>query len=301
MFVALLYNPLAGAGRALRLARLFETRLRHAGFRVTPFTTHSPDGTPNPPPTPADLHDSILAVIGGDGTIHRAAPLAAHAHAPIYHIPAGTENLFARHYRMSPDPDRLIAALRRGKTTPMDLGVCNDQPFVIMASIGPDAGVIHRLHATRQGPIRQWSYAAPVLAEILEPRLPVLTITADDQPWLVRRRGLLVLANSPHYAWRLNPARDAHASDGMLDAAFYPADTIADTALWAAHLLLRRTSTPRGVETRHARRFVFTASPASDALLQLDGEAAPSPPPTDLHVRFEVGIREHTLTVLDPS
>ena len=233
--LALLFNPRSGSGRAHRLADLFTHALSAAGHTVPTLPLHDQTGRPLPPMTAESLQDDdVLAVVGGDGTIHRAAPIAAAARRPLYHIPAGTENLFARHYGMTRDPAQLLAALDRGRCLPMDLAHAAGRPFLLMASIGPDAGVIHRLHHSRAGAIRQWSYLRPVLAELIDPRLPLLTVHVDGRPWLQSARGLLVIGNSPHYAWRLNPARDALADDGLLDACFYPADTIADTVIWAA-------------------------------------------------------------------
>lgn len=303
MRIAILFNSRSGAGRAARLSALFVPALRGAGHHVTLLPTHGPAGEPLP--SIADLATregpvDILAVIGGDGTVHRAAPLAARAGAALYHIPAGTENLFARHFGMTRDPATLVKALARAHTLPMDLGRCDGAPFVLMGSVGPDAGVIHRLQAARTGPIRQWSYLGPILAEILHPRLPKLSVSVAGEPWLHAARGLLVVANSPHYAWRLNPARNALADDGQLDATFFPCDTIADTILWAAALLGPGHAVPNGALTRRGAEIIVRTHD-TDAMVQLDGEAVGPAQGRPSQDRIVFGIERHAFRVLDPT
>lgn len=300
--VHLLYNPLSGSGRARTLAERFTHALNHAGIAVITHPTHQSDGTASPPIDPATLKDSLLAVIGGDGTVHRAAPIAAKAGAALYHIPAGTENLFARHYGMTADPADLIRALRAPCLIPMDLATCNGQPFVLMASFGPDASVIHRLHNSRQGPIRHWSYLRPILREIIEPNIPKLTVHVDNTPWLDAQRGLLVIANSPHYALGLNPARAALADDGLLDAAFYPCDTIADAAMWAARLFFDRINLPHGAIESRGHSFEVNAGD-DHSFVQMDGEAtSPELAANGLlyHNRYDVLTYFHAIMVLAP-
>lgn len=305
MRVALLFNPRSGSGRAGRLAGVFARALADAGHEVAPLTTHDEAGNPRPPLTPADLDGvGLLAVVGGDGTIHRAGPVAAGAGCPLYHVPAGTENLFARHYAMTREPRQLLRALARGRTASMDVaqlgGAGRRHPFLLMASVGPDAGVIHRLHGSRTGIITQWSYLRPVLEELLEPRLPLLSVAVDGHPWLSRVRGLLVVGNSPHYAWGLNPARAALADDGLLDAAFYPADTIVDMVHWAARLLLRREGPLEGTMTRRGRVVEVVASDPRAALIQMDGEVGPAWSDVEEHGRVVFGIEGTAMRVLDP-
>lgn len=301
MRLALLFNPRSGSGRAQRLADLFTTALAAAGHAVRTLPLLDPHGRPLPPLAPAGLQDhDVLAVVGGDGTIHRAAPIAAAAGRPLYHIPAGTENLFARHYGMTRDPAQLLAALERGRCVPMDVANVAGRPFLLMASIGPDAGVIHRLHGARTGAIRLWSYLRPVLAELIAPRLPLLSVRVDGRPWLESARGLLVVGNSPHYAWRLNPARDAQADDGLLDACFYPADTIADTVHWAAQLMTRRTGPIPGAPTARGARLEVATSTPDDLLLQMDGEAGPAWRDLAPEGRCTFGIGGPPLLVLAP-
>ena len=89
---------------------------------------------------------------------------------------------------------------------------------------------------------------------------------------------LLAIGATRHYAWGLNPARDANIDDGLLDFAFFPADTVADVLVWAAKLgatwdrrSTRQRALPQGAihfQSSEAR----VESHEGACLCQMDGE-----------------------------
>ena len=60
------------------------------------------------------------------------------------------------------------------------------------------------------------SYARPILAELLSPSFPVLTVTADGRRLVDEEPGMLVVANSRQYACG-SIRRCASMTDGLLD------------------------------------------------------------------------------------
>lgn len=226
------FNPLSGKGKAAALAQSVADAAWRAGHGVELLPTR-----PGHPLTKAEIQGiEVLAVAGGDGTIHWTLDALRDADAAVYHVPCGTENLFAREFGTTAQPAHFVEALAQGRMVRVDLGACNGELFSLMCSFGPDAGVIHRLCDSRTGPITTASYLRPVLAELIDPRIPKLSVWSGGQEMVSRQRGLLVVGNSRHYAWGLNPARNADVDDGLLDFAFFPADTVADVLVWAAKL-----------------------------------------------------------------
>src|SRR5262245_65799244 len=55
----------------------------------------------------------LLVVSGGDGAVRLAAGSAHRTGVPLYQIPRGTENLFAREFGMDRRPTTLLRALER--------------------------------------------------------------------------------------------------------------------------------------------------------------------------------------------
>src|SRR6266446_10954147 len=90
-----------------------------------------------------------LVAVGGDGTV--ADLVNERPQVPITVLPAGTENLFARHFGLRRDPAQLAATIASGRVARLDLGLSNRRRFALMAGIGFDADVVSRHHQVRVG------------------------------------------------------------------------------------------------------------------------------------------------------
>jgi len=236
--------------------------------------------------------DLALFIVGGDGTVHRSLDVARRHNRAIYHVPMGTENLFAREFGMTGDLDLAVRSLNRPRFRTIDLASCTHdgqapRTFALMCSVGPDAGVIRRLAARRTGPIRHTSYVVPIAHELLDPHLPMLTIEADGGTLVRHEAGMVVVANSRHYAMRLDPAHGAEMSDGLLDLIFFPARSRVELLTHLLAARWRRAHENPGVIHRRVRE-VRVTSPEANTPSQLDGEAGrtvPDAPGLDLRVR----------------
>jgi diacylglycerol kinase (ATP) len=303
--VAVFANPRSGSGRAARLAEDAESALRAAGHTVSRF-----DVGPGLPPidlAAAVAGATVAVAAGGDGTVRSLAPACIGADVPIYHLPSGNENLFAREFGMDRDPETLVRALRRYRVTSCDVGTCKheqggeaaDNLFLLMASIGPDAGVCHRLDATRTRGIGHRAYFGPIYAEFQEPAITRLRIWCDGQGGegaaVAEGRGMVVVANCRQYGMRIDPCHRASTTDGLFDVAFIPADTAVDAFVALARLRFRMPA-PDIVRATGSR---VRIDMGAGAKVQLDGEAEglgrPSPP----HQVVEFSMRHRVLPVLD--
>lgn len=282
MRILIVCNLQSGRGRAAVVASAFEAALRQAGHgarTLTVATDHRTD-------VGAALRDSraeVLAIIGGDGTVHGALDAAIGARVAIYHVPLGTENLFARQFGMDRSPVTLVRALEWGSVQAVDVGECNGEVFALMCGVGPDAGVIHRVSRARLGSISHLSYVRPIVAEIIRPRLARLTITVDGERVAEGRRGLAVVANSRCYAMRLDPARGASMTDGVLDVVFFPARSGLGVLGWAGAARLGLHGRRRTLTYRTGRAVRIESDGAVPC--QLDGEAVGHGMPLTIRVR----------------
>ncbi len=220
--MALGANSRAGRGRALPLRDAAARALEARGHTVTAAEVGA--GVAG-----ALAGAEGAVVFGGDGTVHGLLPVLRGSGAAVYHAPLGTENLFAREFGMRRDAETVERAVARGEVRTIDLGRVGEgndsRAFAIMVSIGPDAGVIHRLHAARRGAITHAADVWPVMMEVLRPSLPRMTIEVDGREVARGERGILVVANLRQYGLRVDPAAEADPADGLLDVVFMPCTT----------------------------------------------------------------------------
>lgn len=276
MTVVVVYNPVSGRGRAEAAARSLAVELARAEIatRIVASRREDPAAWLRP-----ELPDaSAVVVAGGDGAVRLVSREAARAALPLWQLPLGTENLFARAFGMSGEAVAIIAALRAGRAREIDVGLAAvagaaaaEQHFAIMASVGFDAEVVHALGRTRAGGIRHASYVAPVLESLGSWKPAELAWEIDGEAESLGR-GIVIVGNLPEYGVRLNPTPSAVPDDRALDAVFIPASSPLAALAWMP--LLRAGLHARHPEVRFrrgARIGLFASGPVR---LQLDGDPA---------------------------
>lgn len=166
-----------------------------------------------------------VVAVGGDGTaaeIVNRTPTGT----PIAVLPTGTENLLAGYLRISKDAQEFAKMIAQGRNVWLDAGRANGRIFLLLISAGFDAEVVHRLHSTRTGNIRHWSYLKPIWESIRKYQYPALRVTCaqaqpanDDAPnWSQPIDCRWVFAfNLPRYGFGLKFAAEANGSDGQFD------------------------------------------------------------------------------------
>lgn len=303
MRIVLLTNAASGKGGSHSLASRAADALARAGHDVQPVPLAHGWET--------QLAGAALVIAcGGDGTVSAAASaIAASTNDPaqrtaLYHLPRGTENLFAREFGMQPDIDQLTKAVHQWRIQPVDLGTCaapaqTPSTFALMCSVGFDADVLSALAARRKGPISHRSYTRPVIECLLRPTIRTLTIEVDGRTIVERVKGNAIISNCGRYALGIDPSRDASMTDGQLDLFFAPSASSARTLVWMGLALARMGCNARSIiRAKGSRITIRTAdNPAPDThhttRFQTDGEAM-----TARGTTLELGVRAGVLPVL---
>lgn len=273
-WIGIAANPASGLGRGrLRVERLIAALGEHDLEARVAWT----------PPERADLVAAAaaegdcrgLVAAGGDGTV--AALINERPRVPITVLPVGTENLFARHFRMRPQPEAVARTIAEGRTARIDLGQVVGRRFALMAGLGFDAEVVTRHHEARvrstgsPRPTNRAAYVWPVLRASATYRFPPLTVQIEDPGREEVLVGTTVFVfNLPRYALGLPFAPTASEFDGCLDLVVFrkPGPLQALHYLWLVlrNLHLRR----RGVEHRQVRKVHIAA--LDPVPIQLDGD-----------------------------
>jgi diacylglycerol kinase family enzyme len=289
--ILILHNPISGRGRAEAAARQLCGTLEAEGHDARNGETQI--GAPEEWLLPSLEGADILVIVGGDGAVRAASASAAATRTPIYHFPFGTENLFSREFGMDREPETLLRAIDGGQVRDIDLGRANGVPFLLMASIGFDAEVVHDLSTRRTGAISHRTYAMPIVRQAFGWRPPRLHVQLDGRT-VADEPGMLVVGNCRQYGWRLDPAVDADIADGRLDVVFFPTRGPLRLLRWVIATRCRRhVRHPKLVYERGERVEVTGPTPFR---YQLDGDR----PDEDAVERLVVEIEPRVLPVLVP-
>jgi len=293
--VVAIINPIAGAGSRGIAFRHLVSIARQAGMEIDCQTTGGPGQARG---IAAGLacegaggHDlrAVIAV-GGDGTVHEVADGLTGSPLPLAVWPTGTENLFAKSFKFRAETHAMLHCLQSGRAKAIDVGRADGRSFLIVAGIGFDAEVVHRLVNLRTGHITHLSYSAPLWRTFWEHRFPNLRVFGE-QGLLWEGRGLVFVGNMARYSLGLRVIRDAICDDGLLDICVFPCGGRIALIGHALRTLARAHVEHGGVRYHRLRRIRIESD--ESVPVELDGEAAGRLP-------LDISVRSQALSVLVP-
>jgi diacylglycerol kinase family enzyme len=222
-----------------------------------------------------DARCRCLVAVGGDGTV--SALINERPSVPISILPAGTENLAARHFGLGRDAATLARTISAAPPVGVDLGQAAGRRFVLMAGFGFDGDIVTRHHNSRVSPsgsirsTNRIAYFEPILRSSFTYRFPLISVRVADHGAEETLVGTIVFVfNLPRYALGLPFVPKATEDDGWLDLLVFrdPGPFQALYYLWkvvcGSHL------EEPGVFHRRVRKVVVSAD--DPVPVQLDGD-----------------------------
>jgi len=296
------YNPTAGRYPSRLLVERAASALEAQGWHTHLVKTLDGDHITRIARQAAQEGLDGFFVAGGDGSLNRAVCGLVGSETALGVLPAGTANVWAqelglpglswtRWMALEESARRLAkAAVRK-----VDIGVCNQRPFLLWAGVGLDAFVVHRIE-----PRRRWEkhfavmqYAASTIWQASIWQGMNLAVEVDGHQ--TSGHFLLgILSNIHLYAGgfaELSPY--ACLDDGVMDLWLFEGETLGDTVQCAWDLLAGRHIQSDRVHHFPCRHLVIKSD--SKLYLQADGE----PLQEDSPVEFEV--KPQALRVLVPE
>ncbi|MEZ6017904.1 MAG: diacylglycerol kinase family protein [Planctomycetota bacterium] len=225
MECALVYNPVAGRGRAALLAREARERLEAGGWRVREGRSEHAGHVRELAAT-LGREVPIVVVVGGDGTLRKAAEgaLTLAARPTLGFLPLGNANVMARELRIPLRTADAVEVLLAREERALDVLEANGRVVLAMVGVGYDARVVRMVGAARQRPwLGKWYrvhadslYAATGAAALFEWDPPRFEVRADGNR-LAGRYCAAVLSNVETYGkgWAVTPGADP--TDGLID------------------------------------------------------------------------------------
>ncbi len=164
----LIYNPESGRGRRKqrRLPDLL-ARLKALGIEADPTPTEAAGHATELARAALQRKVPLVIVWGGDGTVNEVARGMLGSETPLGILPGGTVNVFARETGIPFSLDKACRVLVEGKPKVIPVGMAGERPFLLMAGIGIDGEVVHRLDAgwkKRLGTLAFWILGFRLLA-----------------------------------------------------------------------------------------------------------------------------------------
>ncbi|MEO9530277.1 MAG: YegS/Rv2252/BmrU family lipid kinase [Roseibium sp.] len=145
-----------------------------------------------------NLRVKTLVIAGGDGSINEALNgfMDHPAPPPLAVIPFGTANVLALELSLPRNARAIAQMICAGKTAPLHYGLANGRPFVLMASAGFDAEVVHAVPLSLKRRLGKLAYVLTALRIGLSRKATSLDIELDGEKCSGK---FAVASNARHY------------------------------------------------------------------------------------------------------
>ncbi len=267
MKVALIVNPIAGQGRAIKVLPKVEKELQDHFELLVLRTLPEKDGLAL---SRIALEEDCQAVValGGDGTISQVINALAESKVPLGVVPCGTANVFANEMGIPRDPGKACRIVLDAKKREIDLGKADGQFFLLMAGIGFDANVVRDVNPDVKRMLKDLAYVLTGVKTVLTYRPSRMTVRVDEEH---EQDGyFVVVGNARFYAGRFSVTKMASIEDGLLDVCIFKNGEMKSFARYITGVLLGNHTGFSDVEYLRGRSIRIEA--AHPTLVQADGE-----------------------------
>jgi diacylglycerol kinase (ATP) len=298
----LIYNPAAGRFPSWLLAERAARILKNHGWEVEIEQTRDGEHITALAREAVERDMEAFFVVGGDGSLNRALPPLVGSQTALAHLPAGTANVWAQEVGLPVLTwtrwlalEQSAHILAHGSAHVVDVGICDESPFLLWAGVGLDAFVVHHIEprTRREKNFAVMQYAAQALWNARKWEGMQLRVHTDND----RVEGhflLAVVSNIHQYVGGLATlSPNAILDDGIMDLWLFEGKSITDTIqrawdLWSGG----------HVQSEHVRCIPFSKIVLEsdvDMFLQMDGE------PSKGGKKTEIEVLPRALKVLLPS
>ncbi|MBO6755258.1 MAG: diacylglycerol kinase family lipid kinase [Roseibium sp.] len=265
--VLIMANPTAGGYRQKVLDKV-RRELTASGFDVRlHLTSHA--GEIGDVCADPSLRIGTLVIAGGDGSVNEAMTgLQAHPAPPaLAVIPFGTANVLAHELGLPRRAKAVARAIAAHQVRPLHAGRANGHPFVLMASAGFDAEVVHAMPLSLKRRFGKLAYVLIALKTGFPRQSPDLFVHLQDETLAGK---LVVVTNGRYYGGPFSVCPEACVCDPGLHLLVLEKDDPLSLMRFSAALLLGRVHKTRGVVAKTIQRARLTA--AKPVAAQIDGD-----------------------------
>jgi len=237
----------------------------------------------------------LIVVAGGDGTINEAAEGMLHSAVPLAILPGGTANVLAQEIGLGTRIERAAARLEECRPRRISVGhlTCDggrvSRHFLLMAGIGLDAYVVHRVDGALKSRTGKFAYWVAGL-RLLRRRLEEFQVDIGGEK---RRCSFALVSKVRNYGGDFEIARSVRLSDDRFELVLFEGRYTARYFKHFAGMMLNRLGAMKGVAVLRADCISISDPEDRRVYIQIDGEFAGRLP-------AEICIVPDALTLLVP-
>ncbi len=284
----IIFNPAAGSSvRRIEAARLRRV-LREEGLPMHWLQTETDRDADTL--LREDRGEGPVVVIGGDGTVQRAAKVLAGSERPLVIVPSGTGNVMALRLGIPMGLRRALRLVRDGVPRRVDVGRSGGEPFLLAIGGGFDGHLIREAGRELKKVLGKSAYVLGAAKH-----LPInhhhFHITVDGEEMETEAASVMVANFGTQMgAWIFPP--EAQGRDGLLDVAIIRARTFEQVVGLVASSLGAPPRPEGGLSLLQGRRVTVRCD--QPIPVQLDGDDQGD------RESFEARIEPAALRVLVP-
>jgi diacylglycerol kinase family enzyme len=232
-----LLNPRSRSGGNVPIRRLLDP-FHDTGWSAELWAGDGPDWTSAAAVRAREMGVDAIFGAGGDGVLAQILPAILDTNVALGVVPLGTGNVWARELRLPLNPRQAIAAQLSAAPSRVDVGVANERPFLVIASVGMDARIVELVESDSGAKaLGQLAYplAGLALATGLRGTLTRVWLNDDDPVELILLAGMVT--NGRLYGGLVPLVPQARIDDGALDAVLFVGGGPLEATAHAARVL----------------------------------------------------------------
>lgn len=212
--IRFIINPISGVGKQKTIEKLVPQILDKQKFGYDFVYTEAAGHARELTQTAINENKDIIAIVGGDGSVHEVSEILLHQPQALAIIPTGSGNGIARHFNIPVKIKNAIALLNHHKIVQSDSAFFNDQHFFGFAGAGFDAHIAHVFAKRTQRGLS--GYAKAVIREYKRFQPPKINIQQQGKIIYEGNPFILTAANVNQYGNGVMIDPDADTTDGKL-------------------------------------------------------------------------------------
>lgn len=266
--IAFIINPKSGTGRKTKYPDLIHKYFSESFYQLDiHFTEYANDGFLRAKEYVQQEYDAVVA-IGGDGTVNEVARAVMGSETALGIVPCGSGNGLALHLKLPLQTSAALKRIRKMRTTRIDAGLLNDQPFFCTAGVGYDAYIANRFAETgKRGPV---VYMGEVIFQYFDYKSQTYKLTFDDYPPIERKAFLITFANASQWGNNASIAPKASVIDGLMDVVVMSEFPLLVAPTISLSLFIKQLDKTRYVETFKCKKLVVERTQSD--YVHFDGE-----------------------------